>query len=153
MQWVLPIEPVMTAEDLVDALRYTHPGTFRNTAQLCLPQPVKDAAAEQVLFQLLHDEIAKSGNSAHKYAPQQKMQGALRCGEHPCFSLSVYSPAAGLILRLYRSDACRAALERSTNGTALPQAGAGGAGRLREHLRSRFVRLILLKLFFCRGRL
>ena len=92
----------MTAEDLVDALRYTHPGTFRNTARLCLPQPVKDAAAEQVLFQLLRVEIAKSGNSAHKYTPQQKMQGALRCG---------------------------------------------------ELLRSRFVRLILLKLFFCRGRL
>lgn len=78
-------------------------------------------AAEQVLFQLLRVEIAKSGNSAHKYAPRQKMQGTLRCGEHPCFSL--------------------------------PQAGTGGAGRLREHLRSQFVRLILLKLFFCRGRL
>lgn len=28
--------------------------------------------AEQVLFQLLRVEIAKSGNSAHKYTPQQK---------------------------------------------------------------------------------
>ena len=70
VQRVLPIEPVMTAEDPVDALRYAHPGTFRNTARLYLPQPVKDAAAEQVLFQLLRVEIAKSGNSAHKYAPR-----------------------------------------------------------------------------------
>lgn len=150
---VLPIEPVITAEDLVGALRYARPGTFRNTARIYLPQPVKDAAAEQVLFQFPRVEIAKSGNSAHKYAPQQKMQGALRCGEHHCFSLSVYSPAAGLILRRGRPDACGAALERSTDGTALPQAGTGGAVRLREHFRSRFVCRILLKLFFCRGRL
>ena len=120
--------PDRTSDDRRRSRRRTPlhpPGTFQNTARLCLPQPVKDAAAEQVLFQFLRVEIAKSGNSAHKYAPQQKMQGALRCGEHPCFSLSVYSPAAGLILRLCRRDVCRAALKRSTDGTALPQAGIG----------------------------
>lgn len=111
-------------------------------------------AAEQVLIQLLRVENAESGNSTHKYTQQQKMQGALRCGEHPCFFLSVYcSPAVGLILRLCRPDEYGTALERSTDGTALPQAGTGGASRLREHLRARFVRLILLKLFVCRGRL
>lgn len=118
---VLPIEPVITAEDLVGALRYARPGTFQNTARIYLPQPVKDAGAEQVLFQFSRVEIAGFGNSAHKYTPRQKVQGALRCGEYPCFSL--------------------------------PHAGTGDAVRLREHFRSRFVCRILLKLFFCRGRL
>ena len=110
-------------------------------------------AAEQVLIQLLRVENAESGNSTHKYTQQQKMQGALRCGEHPCFLSAYYSPAVGLILRLCRPDEYGTALERSTDGTALPQAGTGGAGQLREHLRARFVRLILLKLLVCRGRL
>lgn len=87
-------------------------------------------------FQKIHVEFTKSGNSSHKYTPQQKTQGALRCGEHPCFSLPIYSPAAGLILRLCRPDACGAALEQSTDETAPPQAGTRGAVRLREHLRS-----------------
>ena len=39
-------------------------------------QSAKNAAAKQVLFQLLRVEIAGSGNSAHKYAPRQKNAGS-----------------------------------------------------------------------------
>ena len=56
MRQVLPIELGVAAED-----RLGITGGLK-----AIP------AAEQVLFQLLRVEIAKSGNSAHKYAPRQK---------------------------------------------------------------------------------
>ena len=73
-------------------------------------------------------------------------------GMHPSFSLPIYSPAAGLILRLCRPDECG----QHWNEVPMTCPAPGrdrGTGQLRKHLCSRFVRLILLKLFFCRGRL
>lgn len=55
VQQVFPIEPGVAAED-----RLGITGGLK-----AIP------TAEQVLFQLLRVEIAKSGNSAHKYTPQQ----------------------------------------------------------------------------------